>query len=412
VLRLGALRLYESGRRYEKAQALLDAWIASGPSPQRLRLLRGEKLRIFGLAGRLDDAVAYAEKWIRNETPSGRSLPRSTLISVLLEHKAYGKLHAVVDEWIRRSKDAETLRMLRAAKLLAYGREGKFDELVAYGNKWIAGESDPAQASEMVISALVEQKQYDRALKIAEAWYASVRRVATTAPADKQVAAEAAGAIVRVLLQAERYTQAARRARALLKEQGQVKDLLELLATALGSLGRDQEMLEALEKAYHLDPDDPGINNSLGYSWADRGMNLNKAEAMIRKALAARPTEIAFKDSFGWVLYKQGRFAEAKNVFDQVVDVDPSLLHPVILDHAGDTCWRLGLKQEAVRLWRRAVEMAKAAERKDEDVRKVLKSVPKKLSAARRGREPALAPLGRLVETSGQGARGTATVRP
>ena len=145
---------------------------------------------------------------------------------------------------------------------------------------------------------------------------------------------------------------------------------------------------------HKLDPDDPGVNNDLGYSWADRGIKLQEAERMVRKALAERPQEIAFKDSLAWVLYKQGRFAEAKTLFDQVVASPAERLHAVILDHAGDTCWRLGLAEEAIRLWRRAVEMAKDGEREDRDTKRVLAKTPAKINAARRGRKPKIAPLG------------------
>ncbi|MCD4699879.1 MAG: tetratricopeptide repeat protein, partial [Phycisphaerae bacterium] len=180
----------------------------------------------------------------------------------------------------------------------------------------------------------------------------------------------------------------------------QQHQMLRILMTALVSMERQDEALGVAEKIYKLDPDDSGINNDLGYFWADRGINLDKAEAMIRKALAARPDELAFKDSFAWVLYKQGRFAEARTVFDDVLSAEEGR-HQVMLDHAGDTCWRLGLKAEAIRLWVRAVKEAKKEKNPGIDTKKVLEATPRKIKAARKGGKPPVAPLGKGVGGTG-----------
>ncbi|MGL4462176.1 MAG: tetratricopeptide repeat protein, partial [Planctomycetia bacterium] len=53
-------------------------------------------------------------------------------------------------------------------------------------------------------------------------------------------------------------------------------------------------------------------NNDLGYIWADEGKNLNRAEQMVRKALKIDPANAAYLDSAGWVMFKQGKYADAK----------------------------------------------------------------------------------------------------
>ena len=58
-------------------------------------------------------------------------------------------------------------------------------------------------------------------------------------------------------------------------------------------------------------PDDPWPNNDLGYLYAEQGKNLEKAEAMIRKALQEEPESFAYLDSLGWVLFKRGKAKEA-----------------------------------------------------------------------------------------------------
>ena len=66
-----------------------------------------------------------------------------------------------------------------------------------------------------------------------------------------------------------------------------------------------------LEILLAKEPDDAGVNNDLGYLYADRGKDLEKAEAMIRKALDEEPDNAAYLDSLGWVLFKRGKVQEA-----------------------------------------------------------------------------------------------------
>ena len=72
-----------------------------------------------------------------------------------------------------------------------------------------------------------------------------------------------------------------------------------------------------LELLLERTPDDPGVNNDLGYLYADRGKNLEKAESMIRLAIAEEPENPAYLDSLGWVLFKRGKLEEALEPLEQ-----------------------------------------------------------------------------------------------
>ena len=92
------------------------------------------------------------------------------------------------------------------------------------------------------------------------------------------------------------------------------------LSAAYTDLGDLPKAEAELELVYANDPDDHGVNNDLGYLWADQGKNLDKAEAMIRKAVAyavANPNEssslAAYLDSLGWVLFKRGKFQRGRS---------------------------------------------------------------------------------------------------
>ncbi|MCI5047810.1 MAG: tetratricopeptide repeat protein [Aquisalinus sp.] len=119
--------------------------------------------------------------------------------------------------------------------------------------------------------------------------------------------------------------------------------------------GRWEEGEADLEKAVSLSPDQPYVLNFLGYSWAERGENLDAAFEMIEKALSLEPTSGAITDSLGWAYYQQGNYTEAVKHLERAVTLEPS--DPVITDHLGDAYWQTGRPVEARYEWRRALTL-------------------------------------------------------
>ncbi|MDE2365074.1 MAG: tetratricopeptide repeat protein, partial [Hyphomicrobiales bacterium] len=65
------------------------------------------------------------------------------------------------------------------------------------------------------------------------------------------------------------------------------------------------------KKALDLYPDQPLVLNYLGYSWVDKGMNLDEAFKMLNRAVELRPQDGYIVDSLGWAHYKLGQYDEA-----------------------------------------------------------------------------------------------------
>ncbi len=128
----------------------------------------------------------------------------------------------------------------------------------------------------------------------------------------------------------------------------------------------EKDMLAALK----LFPNQPTVLNYLGYSWVDRGINLDKAIEMIRQAVALRPFDGFFVDSLGWAHYRLEQYEEAVNFLERAVELRPE--DPTITDHLGDAYWRAGRKNEATFQWQRVKTM-----QPDEDL---LKSVDDKIA--------------------------------
>ncbi len=66
-----------------------------------------------------------------------------------------------------------------------------------------------------------------------------------------------------------------------------------------------------LKKALDLNPDQPLVLNYLGYSWVDRGTNLDEAFKMLRRAVDLRQRDGYIVDSLGWAYYRLGRYGDA-----------------------------------------------------------------------------------------------------
>lgn len=67
------------------------------------------------------------------------------------------------------------------------------------------------------------------------------------------------------------------------------------------------------------------------------------------------PDDSALLDTFGWILYRMGRIAEALPPLCKAARSEPG--HPEILGHHGDALWRSGHAVEARRSWAEAIEL-------------------------------------------------------
>ncbi|HYH40145.1 MAG TPA: tetratricopeptide repeat protein [Azospirillum sp.] len=119
-----------------------------------------------------------------------------------------------------------------------------------------------------------------------------------------------------------------------------------------------------LKKALDLKPEEPYLLNYLGYSWIDRGLNLDKAKAMVERAVELKPRDGYIVDSLGWALYKLGDFEGAVAKLERAVELRP--VDSTINDHLGDAYWRVGRRNEARFQWTRALRTSEEQKEKDQ----------------------------------------------
>jgi tetratricopeptide (TPR) repeat protein len=132
-------------------------------------------------------------------------------------------------------------------------------------------------------------------------------------------------------------------------------NVLGTLALIYKEKGLIEKSDSLYEKALLINPDDPIINNNFAYSLSTRGLQLERALELVNIALQKDSLSSAFLDTKGWILYKLRRYDEAKYYVEKAIEV--GLPSAVITDHLGDIEFKLGNKQRALELWKKALEI-------------------------------------------------------
>lgn len=125
------------------------------------------------------------------------------------------------------------------------------------------------------------------------------------------------------------------------------------LADNYHSLKEHEKSDSYYEKALEIDPDDPLVLNNYSYYLSIRKEKLEKAEKMSRRSNEIRPGEASYEDTYGWILYTMGRYAEAKEWLQKALD-HGGASNGTILEHMGDTLFKLGEKAAAAEFWKKA----------------------------------------------------------
>ena len=131
-------------------------------------------------------------------------------------------------------------------------------------------------------------------------------------------------------------------------------------------LGAERLLMETIERR----PDHAMALNNLGYTRLERGRIDEQTVAFIERAHELAPDDGNVLDTVGWLRYKNGLFDDdgdtpgAVGLINRSIEKsgDPSA---EVLDHRGDTLWRLGDAVEARDAWQRAADLLQNKERRE-----------------------------------------------
>jgi len=123
-------------------------------------------------------------------------------------------------------------------------------------------------------------------------------------------------------------------------------------ATLLERAGRVHESVQSFEQLLAERPADPTLQNALGYTLADHGLQLSRAEGLIRKALLATPDSPAVLDSLGWVRLRRGDARSAVPTLERAYLIGHDA---EIAAHWGEALWSSGAQAQARKVWAAAL---------------------------------------------------------
>ncbi len=99
------------------------------------------------------------------------------------------------------------------------------------------------------------------------------------------------------------------------------KTLITQNAALLIELKRDKEAEALLKRSIDRHPDHADFYNTLGYLWAERGVNLIEAEKLLKRADTLKPNDAAILDSLGWLYYQMKNFNAAKAYLEKAASI-------------------------------------------------------------------------------------------
>ncbi|MGZ5586088.1 MAG: tetratricopeptide repeat protein [Methylobacter sp.] len=155
--------------------------------------------------------------------------------------------------------------------------------------------------------------------------------------------------------QQEQYEKAFKLLTDALAAQPDQRDLLYTRALTAARIKKLDVLESDLKKILAKYPDDAEALNALGYSLLDNADRYLDAEKYLQHALKLQPNEAVIMDSFGWLQFKLGRFDQSLDYLERAYAKQEE---SEIAAHLAEVLWALGRKEEARKIFNKAVKKA------------------------------------------------------
>ena len=337
---LKGLILTAQGQNAE-ALALLSKLRESQPKDIGLALTEA---RVMQRAGRRADAVhtltELSEALAKDGKADESREVRLEAAQSAFDGKDWNQVGEVLAPLLSATDDASRLpAVLLQADALA--RAKRYDEALALLDK-----EDKAKKSNAVVSRRAEVLM--RAGREAEAASA----LADLAAGDDAAALAAAQCYQR----AERYQESLPLLQKLAVAHPDQLPTAFLLGAAYERTGQRDKAVEEFRRVLKLDPDFHAALNYLGYTFAEAGMNLDEALALVSRAVALDPDNGAYVDSLGWTYFRLGRPEQARNYLERAARLEPE--DATLQEHLGDVYVALGQTERARQAYQKSLDLA------------------------------------------------------
>lgn len=349
-LALEAVDLLEYRKHFEKAVSFCRRMLDNEPDNEKARQ---RLVRLFLEMDQADLALSELRE-LRKHAVNVYEVDL-TIGRVLIEQKRYGEAIRHFSAMQATDPDSGHIHYLLA---LAHGADGDEEEAVRLLQMVAPKDSVYEDAIMLQVELLIKSKQFGRAEKVLS------------------------GAVAEPVGRKPRFYEALA---SLYRHQGQMKEGRLVLEEALALYPEDNSLhyeyalfldraglfdqaLAAMEKVLAMDPENPYALNYVGYTWADRGENLQEARKYIEQAVALRPDDGFIRDSLGWVYFKLGDDAKAVAELTRALELAAD---PVIFEHLGDVHHKGGRMESALQAYEQALAILKKEEERQRLEKKI-----------------------------------------
>jgi len=178
--------------------------------------------------------------------------------------------------------------------------------------------------------------------------------------AGKEPELDLVGAMTGIYERAERFAEAQRVLDSAVKRFPEEMQVHFLQGSLYEQQKKDSEAEASFRKALALDKNNPSTLNYLGYMLADRGLKLDEALGMIKKAVDTDPINGAYLDSLGWAYFKLNKLDLAELYLKRAVIF--AATNATMYDHLGDLYYKTERYQEAQAAWTKGLPYADEAD--------------------------------------------------
>ena len=133
-------------------------------------------------------------------------------------------------------------------------------------------------------------------------------------------------------------------------------------------LGDREKMYKQYDRVLKNDPENIYVLNNYAYFLSVDNIRLEDALKMSAITIEKEPKNVTYLDTYAWVLYKLGRYKEAKKWMEKVFSYDKNA-EGVNYEHYGDILYKLGDTKKAVQNWKKAKKLGGTSEFIDQKIK-------------------------------------------
>lgn len=342
--------IYQRTKQLDKAEQNIR--LAKAGAPNSLEVTYTEA-SIYEEEGRLDDAIRVLSESVtavKSESEFAPSRRRTLAIlyqqlgQLYRENSNYSAAVNTFEEMIRLGPEED--RRARVMIMDTYRDARDMPKALESARK--AVDAYPKERSIVIAQALLfgENQQADQGV-------AKLRALLDGSPTDFEIQLD----VAQVYEESKRWADAEQAIHDAEKVQGNSSGP-ELTGFLMGAIFERQKKFDQAEeqfrKVLETNPRNASTLNYYGYMLADRGVRLDEAVEMIKRALAEEPGNAAYEDSLGWAYFKQDKLADAEELLRHAAMRESH--DPTILSHLGDLYAKMGKDELAEAQWQKSVD--------------------------------------------------------